>query len=540
MPNINRRNYIFITIAYLLVSLSYLLSEYIITGHHFGVPLDDTWIHFRFAENFSHGHFFEYNINQPTPGTTSPLWVMLLSISFLLKLDPIVFSISLSSLFFLLTCLETYRLSSKLGFTPNFALMAALLVVFAGRLAWSSLSGMEITVFCYLTLLAANLYLDELKENRVTVLTGLVLGLAVVIRPEGILLALIYFILSFPTAKPQAWRKRESGSRRSLACEFISIGIFLLIALPYPIFSYIHTDSFLPNTFKGQGGEFRFIPDIVFLGETGKLFFKDNLIILILWFLAIGTFIKSFFVTRNGVSSGETPFRRPSVERNYLLINLWVILLPVVSSVLTPNWRHHGRYLIPLIPFIIVTGLHVIAASFSSWFGFSSQTGSLPPSRKKGLIRNGFVALMFLLTLVSTVIYGRALGWNVENINDQQVKVAVWVNHNLPEEKVLGMNDIGAIGYITKKKVVDMAGLINPEVFQFEKMPEPEGNKSLLKLLRDNRVNYIIIYPNWYRYLTTHYADALERIYSARLAYNTICGGDEAVVYKIKWDLILF
>jgi len=506
----NRTNYLFISGGCVIITLSYLLTEYIITGQHFGVPLDDVWIHFRYAENFSQGHLFEYNVGEPTPGTSSPLWVILISISFLLRLDPIVFSIALSSLFFLLTCFETYRLSLRLELSRNFSLMAAMLVVFAGRLAWSSLSGMEITLFCWLTLFAANLHLEEVKQNQVNLLTGLVFGLASVTRPEGVLLAMIYFGITLLQAKggpAQVPPNTQPKVRRLI----LSIIIFLFIILPYGVFSYLHTGSFLPNTFKGQGGEFRLIPDITFLRGTGKLFFKDNVIILILWFTAMGIFIRSLI--------------RGALERNFLLINLWIILLPMASSVLTPNWRHHGRYLIPLIPFVIIASLHVVQR-------FKDK---IP----QAVFKSGMV-VMVLLTLVSTVVYGRALGWNVENINHQQVKVAEWLNQSLPEEKVFGMNDIGAIGFITKKKVVDMAGLVNPAVFQFQKMPEPEGTKNLLKLLKDSGVNYIIIYPHWYQYLTSHYADALEKIYSARLAYNTICGGDEAVVYKIKWDLISF
>jgi len=55
----NDRNYLYIVILYAVLTISYLFSEYVITGHQFGVPLDDSWIHFRFAENFAKAHFFE-------------------------------------------------------------------------------------------------------------------------------------------------------------------------------------------------------------------------------------------------------------------------------------------------------------------------------------------------------------------------------------------------------------------------------------------------------------------------------------------------
>ncbi|MGH2574108.1 MAG: hypothetical protein ACRDFC_00235, partial [Ignavibacteria bacterium] len=72
----------------------------------------------------------------------------------------------------------------------------------------------------------------------------------------------------------------------------------------------------------------------------------------------------------------------------------------------------------------------------------------------------------------------------------------------------------------------------------FQKMNLEEGNKNLLKLLKQNDVNYIIIYPDWYEYLMTNYSSGFEQVYSALLEKNTICGGIEMFVYKIQWDKI--
>jgi hypothetical protein len=40
-----------------------------------------------------------------------------------------------------------------------------------------------------------------------------------------------------------------------------------------------------------------------------------------------------------------------------------------------------------------------------------------------------------------------------------------------------------------------------PVVCKFQKLSLEEGSKSLLKLLKKNDVNYIIVYPDWYEYL---------------------------------------
>src|SRR5437868_6061423 len=52
-----------------------------LTGELWGVPVDDTYIHFRFAQNLASGHGFAFNPGQSLPGSTSPLWVVLLALA---------------------------------------------------------------------------------------------------------------------------------------------------------------------------------------------------------------------------------------------------------------------------------------------------------------------------------------------------------------------------------------------------------------------------------------------------------------------------
>ena len=63
-----------------------------------------------------------------------------------------------------------------------------------------------------------------------------------------------------------------------------------------------------------------------------------------------------------------------------------------------------------------------------------------------------------------------------------------------------------------------------------------DDNEEMMKLLRRNGVNYIVIYPEWFTNIIKRYSNALEKVYSVRLENNTICGGDEMFVYKIHWE----
>ncbi|MEO8512254.1 MAG: hypothetical protein ABI543_01710 [Ignavibacteria bacterium] len=503
------KNILTIIILYVCIQAAYLITEYTIAGGSFGVPLDDVWIHFRFAENFAHGFFYQYNPGEPTPGTTSPLWVIILSVPFYFSQSMILpYALLASSIFFLLALIQLYKLCIRLGFDGIYSLLITLLTMFAGRLLWSSLSGMEITLFTLLCILIFQNHLKEIASGKIFIINGLLLGIAANTRPETYLLAGIYYLTSLFMIK--------DSFRQNIGKLLLSGTVFVILLLPYPVFSYIHTGGFLPNTYEGQVGAAKYMPNFVFILESGKIFVKDNFFTFLLWLTSIGYFIYTLV--------------KRKVERNFLLINLWVILLPLVSSFVAPNWRHHGRYLIPLIPFINIIAIYILRKAHEYYL--QSKPG------KYVLIRKISIALILIASLNSGFLFAGVLGWNVENINDQQGKIADWLIKNLPEEKAFGMNDIGIITFKTKKYVVDMAGLVTPEVFKFQKMSYEAGTNELFKFLKAKGVNYIIIYPDWFEYIMANYSGAFTQVYSQRLEKNTICGGIEMFVYKINWDKI--
>ncbi len=498
-----------IIILYVIIQAAYLITEYRIAGGTFGAPLDDVWIHFRFAENFAHGYFYQYNPGEPTPGTTSPLWVIILSIPFLFTQNFIVpYALFASSVFFLLALIQLYKLCLKLGFEGINSLFITLITMFAGRLLWSSLSGMEITLFVLLSILIVSNHIKEISTGKVLVINGLLLGLAANTRPETYLFAGLYYLTTIYLLR--------KNLKINLTKLFLSLLVFAVLVLPYPLFSFVHTGGFLPNTYEGQVGTVKYLPNFTYITESAKIFIKDNFIVFVLWGISAGYFILSVF--------------KKKIENKFLLINLWIFLLPLVSAFIASNWRHHGRYLIPLIPFINIIAIYILRKLHR----YYEEKGY----RRYTVFRKGTIAVILIASINSGVMFAGVLGWNVENINNQQGKIADWLNENLPGEKAFGMNDIGIITFKTKKYVVDMAGLVTPEVFKFQKMSYEEGTKELFRYLKSKGVNYIIIYPDWFWYIMSHYSGVFTQVHSQKLQKNTICGGIEMFVYKINWDKI--
>jgi arabinofuranosyltransferase len=152
-------------------------------------PLDDAWIHFRFAQNFANGYGLSYNPGIATAGSTSPLWVVILAGAYRLTGDFVITSKVLGGLSFILTSLGVYALSSLIRPHRGLALLAALFTIVTGRLLWASLSGMETMLFAAMTIWGIYLHMLFREERGWRqYLPTLLIGLAAVARPEAMAL----------------------------------------------------------------------------------------------------------------------------------------------------------------------------------------------------------------------------------------------------------------------------------------------------------------------------------------------------------------
>ena len=100
------------------------------------------------------------------------------------------------------------------------------------------------------------------------------------------------------------------------------------------------------------------------------------------------------------------------------------------------------------------------------------------------------------------------------------VATARWVNQNIPPDARLAVHDIGALGFYVRNPIVDMAGLITPDVIPFIR-DEPR----LAQYLDSNSVDYLITFPSFYPQLTSQ----RERIFEAGVEFSQL--GESMGVY---------
>ena len=147
-------------------------------------------------------------------------------------------------------------------------------------------------------------------------------------------------------------------------------------------------------------------------------------------------------------------------ERRAELWVIWVWWLGylLLYGLRLPVTYQHGRYQIPAIPWLILLGV----------WGTARLVDRLSEQNLMGRAV-GKVLVISLLVLVPafTVIGAQAYGRDVRVIESEMVATARWLATHTETDALLAAHDIGAIGYFTQRPLIDLAGLITPEVIPF-------------------------------------------------------------------------
>jgi arabinofuranosyltransferase len=530
------------------------------TGGQGGVPLDDAWIHFQFARNLARGDGLSFNPGEPTSGSTAPLWTLLLAGAYLLGCDFPVAGQVLSGACFLAALVATYILGARLTGKRWLGALAGAVVAVNGRMVWAGLSALETCLFAALSLLAINAHIRDratlsssngatLSSSKAVTLslskgvtlslskavtlslskglaggyrlsTAALFGLAALSRPEGYLL----FALSLADFLWANWRRSRITHHASRITYYVSrillpALIFAAIVLPYLLFSLRTSGHLLPNTYHAKAGvDLR--PDLDFLSLTARYLILDNPLLLPFYVLGLGVLLFPTLSSATGL--GET-----SPQRQASLLSLWSAGLPLIYACLHAVLYQHGRYLIPLIPVNAVAGVVGLL-----------EVGRL--ATRRGYRWRGSPRALALLVGVLVIVgtawrlptMARLYAWNVDNINEMHVALGEWVAEHTPPDAVLALNDIGAIAYVSERPIVDLAGLVTPEVIPLLRAPDRDAR--LADFMAEQGVQYVVIFPNWFPGLAAR-TDVLEPVYQVTLARNTIAGGEMMVVYRAHW-----
>ncbi|MDK1080268.1 MAG: hypothetical protein QGD88_02205 [Anaerolineae bacterium] len=425
-----------------------------------GYPLDDSWIHLTYARNLALYGEWAFIPGKPSAGSTSPLWTALLSIGFLLRLGPYIWTYFMGVVILwglgLLGEMSVRKYSSAYQASIPWV---GLFFILEWHLVWLAASGMETLLFALLVTLVLSMVMNG---SRQFLTLGLLAGLSVWVRPDGLTLLGPIFVHLIIT--------KGSGKKRWKDFNLILLG-FTALFIPYILFNLILAGSPFPNTFYAKQAEYvawQARPFINRFGELSLQYLAGPSLALLPG--VVGWFVISYRKHDWSTIAGMVWLT------GYLL--MYVNRLPVYQ---------HGRYLMPTMPIFFVWGLVALFEFLNIKKG----------GRYHRLASTGWSYLTGVLCLVFWIVGASVYSKDVGLIETEMVVTAKWAANNIPADGVIAAHDIGALGYFDTHELIDLAGLITPEV-----IPIIRNEEKLAEYLDDKNTDYLIAFPDFYPVLS--------------------------------------
>jgi hypothetical protein len=184
----------------------------------------------------------------------------------------------------------------------------------------------------------------------------------------------------------------------------------------------------------------------------------------------------------------------------------WIVLHTAVYALRLPVHYQHGRYLIPIIPIVILYG----AIGTIRLINRRSSRGMNRLLRVSGLT---LAAAAVIILIMFVPLGATAYATDTAVIDDEMVAVAQWLNDHVPPDAIIAAHDIGAIGYFTRRPLLDLAGLISPEVIPFIR-----DEAHLMDWMSARQAAYLVTFPGWYR--TLSHAPVFVQIFAGYSAFS--------------------
>ncbi len=460
------------------------------TAYGPGFPLDDAWIHQTYARNLAASGEWSFIPGQPSAGLTAPLWALLLVPGHWLSLPPVAWSLLLGGLCLLGLGWVAARAWPGLAGSAHasgWRLAAGALLIFEWHLVWAAASGMETALFSLLALaaLAGLLRIANSVDNRLWLALGLLIGLSVWVRPEGL-------TLLAPAGLAALLHPRRASRLLAL------LAGFSLLFLPYLLFNRWLAGAWWPNTFYAKQAEYASLRDLPLLARLAQQ--------ALLPLVGVGVLLLPGLLYRLWLAARQR-------EWAVLLGAAWAVGHLALYALRLPVTFQHGRYAMPVMPVLFLWGL----AGLALWL----QPGS--PRWLLRLVSRAALALLPALTLAFYALGARQYGVDVGIIQTEMVATARWLDAHAAPDALVAAHDIGALGYFAGRPLLDLAGLVSPEVIPFIR-----DEAALAAFLDARQPDYLITFPGWYPYLTAQ----AELIYTTNAAISPQQGGENMAVYR--------
>jgi len=388
----------------------------------------------RYARHLAEGHGPRWNLSGvPVEGFSSPLHMLLLAALAIARIPMVPATRLLGFASHVALVIFLWGFTRRRDGNVAAALVSALVIASWPMLIWD-LGGLESTLFAA-TLAVGTLmtleYIDTARRPEI-VAGGALLGLAVFVRPEGVLFAVVALLACLALG--------QAGTLRSRVVDVVlAVGVCALVVLPWEIFRLAYYHAALPNTYYakvyGIPLDWRVTAGLAYW----KLYFRSapNLV-LMLFVVGVALLVKR--------------------RINRFDAGLWACIAGYVIYVILSGGDHMMayRFMVPLVPLTAVALVRGIAG-----------LGGL-----KTVGKAGAVSLLLALASARQIHSGSENPIYRDRAGLMGEQIGYYITAHWPPGSVIGVDVAGTTTFFADNmNFIDMLGLNDREIARRNPVP---------------------------------------------------------------------
>ncbi len=410
----------------------------LLTGPH---AIDDAYITFRYARNLAQGLGLVYNPGEWVLGTTAPLWAVVLAGGY---------TLGFTDLPWLATAVSAVCDAASVALLVRFALAMGLRPLGAGLvgLAWAlnpmsiafATGGMETSLFVLFSLVVLGL---AATRKNLPLGAGLA-GVAMLVRPEGALLAAVVVGWTWLSRRSQTWLAALAA-----ATPMAIGGLTFLVRYGSP----------LPNSVAAKQVAYQptwpFENAVALLLHAGLPGWSTYLLAQLTAAVGLGLALV-------GLAALAVLIRRA---------------VPWLQQRSLP-WLPFAAFAALYVGFYVVVGLRGVR--LFPWYLVPIEPlyllGAAAGLARIGARRSSWAAALLVLWQLPAVDWRQPLLPVGENHAREQVMLDVGsgLAASLPSTAVIAAPEIGALGYASNLRILDTVGLVSPAAIPYYPLPREQ------------------------------------------------------------------
>lgn len=428
------------------ICISVIFASFIIfvlmLAYVWNFTVDDAFISFRYSAHLASGYGLSWNIGQPpVEGYTNFLWVIIIALSFILKLDPVL-SVKLMGLTSVFGIIIIFWLITNDMFKEKRNKLIALTLGILFFLinpytAIHTVSGLETMLFAFLLLgvmySAWKIFISSRsKFVWIFALSSLLLSLA---RPEGVL-------VSFGLIISIIYISFKKDNNFNLSYYLPILVLYLIPIVIYNIFRVLFFNELFPLPFIAK--------------MINGITYPEDFLLALIYLVPFLTIILISFYLKNKETETNENLQKTSFNYFLLIFGITFVLVNIIY-IFTPHMNFSQRYFYPSFVMVYMAFGVTICILF-----IIIEKNRLNLKLSKSNIRI-VIFLVIILILVFANFYGiRDLRVQHDygiSFDHSTVPLAKALSPFSDNNYTVAYGDAGAIAYYSGWNFLDLVGL---------------------------------------------------------------------------------